>query len=107
MTAKQDLVSIVASAGWEFYTEPRYDADALWRHLAAAGEVTAGAISPYLRSGIDIALIDRADFKPGDTVSVHCIDGAMHASVLAELALYDRDAGVPRGERVGIPQRDR
>jgi aminomethyltransferase len=24
--------------GWEFYTEPQHDADALWRHLAVAGE---------------------------------------------------------------------
>ena len=24
--------------GWEFYTEPGHDADALWRHLATAGE---------------------------------------------------------------------
>ncbi len=24
--------------GWEFYTEPQHDADALWRHLTAAGE---------------------------------------------------------------------
>jgi aminomethyltransferase len=24
--------------GWEYYTEPGHDADALWRHLAAAGE---------------------------------------------------------------------
>jgi len=24
--------------GWEYYTEPRHDAEALWRHLQAAGE---------------------------------------------------------------------
>lgn len=24
--------------GWEFYTEPKHDADALWKHLAAAGK---------------------------------------------------------------------
>ena len=24
--------------GWEFYTEPQHDADALWQHLTAAGE---------------------------------------------------------------------
>ena len=24
--------------GWEYYTEPHHDADALWAHLEAAGE---------------------------------------------------------------------
>ncbi len=181
--------------GWEFYTEPQHDADALWRHLSAAGEpfgmqlfgldsmhirrieagilnagsdfdhkttpydaglgrfvdedkadfigkqalttvaretrltglkcdaepyiggevcidgkvagkVTAGAISPYLRQGIGIALMEAAGFAEGDRVSVRCIDGELHDGELAELPLYDKQAEIPRGIRVDIPTRD-
>lgn len=180
--------------GWEFYTEPQHDADALWRHLTAAGEpfgmqlfgldsmhirrieagilnagsdfdhtttpydaglgrfidedkddfigkqalsnasrkprlsgllceaephiggevcidgsragrVTAGAISPYLQSGIGIALMDASGLAAGTRVTVRCIDGEPHAGELAELPLYDKQAEIPRGIRVDIPER--
>ena len=39
--------------GWEFYTEPHHDADALWRHLKQAGE-------PY---GIDIFGLDSMHIR--------------------------------------------
>ncbi len=180
--------------GWEYYTEPHHDADALWQHLAAAGEtlgmrifgldsmhirrieagilnagsdfdetttpyaaglgrfvdedkrdfigkaalasapresrltglkceaephiggevcidgqsagkVTAGAVSPYLQSGIGIALMDRPGFAEGDTVTIRCVDGELHAGTLAELPLYDRQAEIPRGILVDVPQR--
>ena len=182
--------------GWEFYTEPHHDADALWQHLSTAGEpfgmqlfgldsmhirrieagilnagsdfdqtttpyeaglghfvdqdkgdfigkqalanapresrltglrceaephiggevcidgkpagrVTAGAVSPYLQSGIGIALMDRSGFSEGDAVSIRCIDGEMHAGELADLPLYDKNAEIPRGKLVDIPQRPR
>jgi aminomethyltransferase len=180
--------------GWEFYTEPQHDADALWNHLRTAGEpfgmelfgldsmhirrieagilnagsdfdhtttpyevglgrfvdadkgdfigsqalanvprdnrltglkceaephiggevsingkpvgkVTAGAISPYLEQGIGIALMDQSGFGEGDVVTIRCIDGEMHAGSLASLPLYDREAEIPRGKRVEIPER--
>ena len=180
--------------GWEFYTEPGHDADALWRHLSAAGEpfgmqmhgldsmhirrieagilnagsdfdasttpydvglglfvdedkgdfigkqalahapreprligleceaephiggeiridgkpagrVTAGAVSPYLQHGIDIALMDSPRFAAGAAVTIRCIDGELHAGRLVDLPLYDKDAEIPRGKRVDIPQR--
>ena len=180
--------------GWEYYTEPQHDADALWNHLSAAGEpfgmelfgldsmhirrieagilnagsdfdhtttpydvglgrfvdadkvdfigkqalvdaprgnrltglkceaephiggevssggeavgkVTAGALSPYLEHGIGIALMDQAGFSDGDAVMIRCIDGAMHSGSLASLPLYDKEAEIPRGKRVDIPER--
>ena len=180
--------------GWEFYTEPHHDADALWSHLIAAGadfgmelfgldsmhirrieagilnagsdfdhtttpydvglgrfvdtdkddfigkqalvdvprgnrltglkceaephiggevcigdkatgKVTAGAVSPYLQHGIGIALMDQSGFSEGDQVTVRCIDGEMHSGSLASLPLYDKEAEIPRGKRVEIPDR--
>jgi len=180
--------------GWEYYTEPHHDADALWSHLEAAGEpfgmelfgldsmhirrieagilnagsdfdhtttpydvglgrfvdadkgdfigkqalldapgdirltglkceaephiggeictggkatgkVTAGAVSPYLQHGIGIALMDQSGFSEGDQVTVRCIDGEMHAGSLASLPLYDKEAEIPRGKRIEIPDR--
>ena len=180
--------------GWEFYTEPHHDADALWRHLAAkgaphgmgllgldsihirrieagilnagsdfnhlttpfdvglgrfvdmtkenfigkgalqkastavrltgiqcpsgeprigadiqiegqpAGMVTAGAFSPFLKQGIGIALMDEGGFDRSALASISCIDGEWHDGVLAELPFYDRQAEIPRGKRVDIPQ---
>ena len=180
--------------GWEFYTEPHHDADALWQHLLAAGEpfgiglhgldsmhirrieagilnagsdfdetttpyavglgrfvdedkadfigkqalanapqenrltglrceaepliggevciggaatgkVSAGAVSPYLQTGIGIALMDKPGFSEGDAVEIRCIDGKMHAGELAELPLYDKQAEIPRGIIIDIPER--
>jgi aminomethyltransferase len=180
--------------GWEFYTEPRHDAEALWRHLKAAGadwglelhgldsmhirrieagilnagsdfdhsttpydvgldrfidadkadfigkqalanaprgnrqsgikceaephiggevfiddvcagKVTAGAMSPYLRHGIGIALMEHAGIDPGTRVSIRCIDGELHPGETAQLPLYDKQAEIPRGKLVDIPER--
>lgn len=180
--------------GWEFYTEPQHDADALWQHLLEAGEsfgiglhgldsmhirrieagilnagsdfdetttpyavglgrfvdegkgdfigqqalanaprdtrltglkceaepfiggevriddkpagkVTAGAVSPYLKTGIGIALMDQAGFAEGDTVTIRCVDGELHTGELAELPLYDKACEIPRGIIEDIPER--
>ena len=181
--------------GWEFYTEPQHDADALWQHLLAAGEehgiglhgldsmhirrieagilnagsdfdettnpyevglgrfvdddkadfigkaaladaprglrltgmtceaephiggeiriddrpagkVTAGAVSPYLETGIGIGLMDQPGFAEGDAVTVRGIDGRLHPGKLAELPLYDKQAEIPRGKKIDIPARN-
>jgi len=181
--------------GWEFYTEPQHDADALWKHLSAAGEpfgmalhgldamnirrieagimnagadfnrttnpfevgfgrfvdmdkddfigktaletapkihrstgllcknghpflggdvvingnraghVTSGAVSPFLKSGIGIALLDGAVPPAGTPIEVACTDGQMHAGEIAEVPLYDKAAEIPRGKLVDIPER--
>ena len=67
------------------------------------GRVTAGAISPYLKQGIGIGLLDSADFTFGQSVEVGCIDGQRHAGKLAELPLYDKACDIPRGKLVDIP----
>jgi aminomethyltransferase len=69
-----------------------------------AGKVTAGAVSPYLQSGIGIALMERPGFSEGDAITIRCIDGDMHAGELANLPLYDRQAEIPRGKLVDIPE---
>lgn len=180
--------------GWEFYTEPHHDVDALWAHLVAAGDahgmvifgldsmhirrieagimnagsdfdytttpfdvgldafvdmdkdsfigrealqkvnrqsrrsgllcdaephigadiridgrscghVTAGAMSPFLRRGVGIALMNAADFDFGQQVEIGCIDGKLHKGELAELPLYDKACEIPRGKLVDIPER--
>lgn len=72
-----------------------------------AGRVTAGAISPYLQCGIGIALMDLPGFTEGDLVTIRCTDGEMHTGELAGLPLYDKQAEIPRGKRVDIPERFR
>ena len=62
-------------------------------------------MSPYLQEGIGIGLMEQADFEDGDLVRVRCIDGKLHPGELATLPLYDRDAEIPRGLKVDIPER--
>ena len=183
--------------GWEFYTEPHHDVDALWQHLSSAGKpfgmeifgldamnirrieagilnagsdfnatttpydvnlgrfvdehkadfigkaalagaskksrlfgikctdgeplisagvfienqkqgvVTAGAVSPYLGHGIGYALMDTHDSNAGDIVQVGCRDGSQQSAELVSLPFYDKDAEIPRGKRVDIPERSR
>lgn len=182
--------------GWEFYTEPHHDAQALWQHLSAAGEtfgmqlfgldamhirrieagilnagsdfnetttpydvglgmfvdlnknpfigqaalqkvssntsrlsgllceaephiganveingkkvgkVTAGAMSPYLKTGIGIVLMDYSHYSPRQEVLVGCIDGEMHSGELATLPLYDKAGEIQRGKRIDVPLRN-
>jgi len=181
--------------GWEFYTEPHHDADALWRHIEAAGnlfglelygldamnirrieagilnagsdfdhtttpydaglgrfvdeakadfigkaalataprearltgircqdgepfiggavliggepagKVTAGAVSPFLRCGIGIALMDERGLPPGTAVAITCRDGSLADGEMVNLPFYDKDAEIPRGKKVEIPVR--
>ena len=69
------------------------------------GQVTAGAISPFLKSGIGIVLLNEHGFQDGQEVSVGCIDGSMNSAKLASLPLYDKQAEIPRGKLVDIPER--
>ncbi|MEM7209693.1 MAG: aminomethyltransferase family protein [Pseudomonadota bacterium] len=69
------------------------------------GRVTAGAMSPYLKCGVGIALLERAGFAEGTAVAVRCVDGELHRGEMAGLPLYDKDAEIPRGKLVDIPAR--
>ncbi len=69
------------------------------------GKMTAGAMSPYLGHGIGIALLDKAGFAPGSKVSVGCRDGSVQVAELVELPFYDKQAEIPRGKLVDIPER--
>ena len=71
-----------------------------------SGKVTAGAISPYLQCGIGIALMDQTGFAEGDAVTIRCTDGKMHSGQLSGLPFYDKQAEIPRGKIVDIPQRN-
>ena len=73
----------------------------------AAGRVTAGAISPYLKHGVGIALMDAAGHAEGTHVSIGCIDGGFHDGELVEMPFYDKLAEIPRGKRTDVPERTR
>ena len=70
------------------------------------GQVTAGAMSPFLKQGIGIALMLESGNLPNAIVTVGCIDGEFHQAKLAELPLYDKAGEIQRGKRVDIPLRD-
>ncbi|MBT5139143.1 MAG: aminomethyl transferase family protein [Acidimicrobiaceae bacterium] len=72
-------------------------------HGQQIGRVTAGAMSPFLRRGIGIALLETAGTPEGTPVFVDCVDGSRAPGVLAGLPLYDKDAAIPRGKLVDIP----
>lgn len=180
--------------GWEFYTEPHHDANALWAHLSKAGEpygmelfgldamhirrieagilnagsdfdntttpfdvglgafvdldksdfigraalldadhgsrlsglrceaephiggaiyldnaqigmVTAGAISPALKTGIGIGRLQTSAFQFGTKVSIECTDGHSRCGELVSLPMYDTKGEIQRGKAVNIPVR--
>jgi len=67
------------------------------------GFVTAGAYSPYLDCGIGIARFDTADYMPGMKIVIGCRDGSEQPGEIVELPFYDKDAEIPRGKLVDIP----
>lgn len=71
-----------------------------------AGKVTAGAISPYLKQGIGIALMDKTGHAADTVVNIGCIDGKFYKGKLASLPLYDKKGEIQRGKLVDIPHRD-
>ncbi len=71
----------------------------------AAGKVTAGAVSPYLGHGIGIGLMDASGHLPGTQVTIGCRDGSQQPGELVELPFYDKQAEIPRGKLVDIPER--
>lgn len=70
-----------------------------------AGKVTAGATSPYLGYGIGIGLMDKDKHGPGTHIMVGCKDGSMQSATLVELPMYDKEAEIPRGKLIDIPQK--
>jgi aminomethyltransferase len=70
------------------------------------GKVTAGALSPYLKQGVGIALMLESGNLPDTLVAIGCIDGNFHEGKLATLPLYDKVGEIQRGIDVAIPLRD-
>jgi aminomethyltransferase len=70
-----------------------------------AGKVTAAATSPFLGHGIGYVMLDKAGHGAGTAVTVACKDGAMHEGKLIEPPFYDKQAEIPRGKLVDIPER--
>ncbi len=68
------------------------------------GKVTAGAMSPYLKHGVGIALLDNYDNAEDTAVQIECIDGQRHDGALASLPLYDKAGEIQRGKKVDIPE---
>jgi glycine cleavage system aminomethyltransferase T len=68
------------------------------------GKVTAGAISPYLKHGIGIALMQKPTLA-GSQVQIGCIDGHLHDGELVAMPFYDPNCDIPRGKLVDIPER--
>ncbi|MEM6481756.1 MAG: aminomethyltransferase family protein [Pseudomonadota bacterium] len=69
------------------------------------GRVTAGAFSPFLKTGVGIALFDEAAPDAGTPLKITCIDGALHAGQTHEMPFYDAACQIPRGKLVDIPKR--
>ena len=90
------------SSGLLCSVEPHIGADI---HLDGKriGRVTAGAVSPYLKQGIGIALLDKAGLAADAAVEIGCVDGQMHPGKLADLPLYDKACEIPRGKLVDVP----
>ena len=61
------------------------------------GYVTAGAWSPYLKSGVGYARFDAAGDWAGRTLAVKAADGRALGCEIVELPFYDRDKLIPRG----------
>ena len=72
---------------------------------AVAGKVTAGAISPHLGHGVGLVLMDKPGAAEGDAVTVACCDGTERPGELVEPPFYDKQAEIPRGKRIDIPER--
>jgi len=70
----------------------------------AIGKVTADAISPYLKQGIGIALMNKSCYEFDTVVMIGCVDGEFHEGSLAELPLYDKRGEIQRGKLVEFPK---
>ena len=68
------------------------------------GKISAGAMSPYLQTGIGIGLMHSAGHVIGTKVSLRCINGELHDGELVELPLYDKACEIPRGKLVDVPK---
>jgi len=71
----------------------------------AVGKVTAAATSPFLKCGIGYALMTSPEHGPGTHVTITCKDGGVHDGELVELPFYDKQAEIPRGKLIDIPER--
>ncbi len=67
------------------------------------GHVTAGAWSPYLRSGVGYARFNAADHWVGRSLTLQTTDGNAEACEVVELPFFDKDKLIPRGLSTDVP----
>lgn len=77
---------------------------AVMRNGVRIGHVTAGAHSPFLKTGVGIVRLEAAGGAEGDAVEVACTDGATRPAKLVETPFYDKAAEIPRGKLVDVPE---
>ena len=70
----------------------------------AVGHVTAGAWSPYLKSGIGYVRFDAPGAWAGRKLEVRTQDGALLDCEIVDLPFYDPEKRIPRGIDASIPQ---
>lgn len=81
---------------------PPYNGEVLQRD-AVVGRVTAGAWSPYLKSGIGYVRFDDAKDWAGKTLSLRTDAGAVVSCDIVDLPFYDPEKRIPRGLDRTIP----
>lgn len=79
------------------YRQPILDND------KAVGNVTAGASSPFLGSGIGYARMQDAGDWVGRTLTVYDAEGTLMPCTITDLPFYDPDKRIPRGLDRAIP----
>jgi glycine cleavage system aminomethyltransferase T len=102
-TALQSACRESRLIGLKCDAEPHINAD-IRINDNTVGKVTAGAISPYLKHGIGIALMQKPTVM-GTKVQIGCIDGKLHEGELVNMPFYDKSCDIPRGRLVDIPTR--
>jgi aminomethyltransferase len=63
----------------------------------SVGHVTAGAWSPFLKSGIGYARFDAPGNWPGRKLAVRTADGRLLDCEILDLPFYDAEKLIPRG----------
>ena len=77
--------------------------DKILKNNTCIGHVTAGAISPYLKTGIGYVRFNLPGEREGGEYVLQSSDGTTHACDIVSLPFYDREKKIPRGLNTTIP----
>ena len=91
------LFGVKCSGGIPGYREQVIDG------AISVGHVTAGAWSPYLKSGIGYVRFDTPGDWAGRTLAVKTADGSSLDCEILDLPFYDAEKRIPRGLERAIP----